>query len=133
MIEYIIAYLIGTLGTSSIMMWWFKTNIHIHILQLLKWIGFKRKNETFWHSETPIEFWTQEDLDMWKLENYPAWLDELTSCKGCFSFHIAFWSALITTVFVWSGPASLIFTLSSIVSWPYLMNYNLAKLNQLES
>ena len=122
-------YITGSLIVSSIMMWWFNTNLPIHVVQLLHMLGYKKDDESFWYSETPIEFWTKTDLDAWKIRVLPAWLDELSACPGCLSMHISFWVSIFITLITWQGYTSVVFFFTAWGGWPYLGNLALNKLN----
>ena len=125
-------YILGSFCVSSMMMWWFTTNLPIHVVQILKWLGFKKENKEFWESDTPIHLWTQMDFTHWKMRSLPAWLDELTSCPGCLSMHLSFWTALFVTVLTWHGYESLILFLLAWLGWPYISNVALAFLKKLQ-
>jgi hypothetical protein len=125
-------YIMGALCVSSMMMWWFNTNLPIHIVQILKLCGFKKKDTAFWYSETPIELWTALDFNNWKMKNIPGWLDELTSCPGCLSMHLSFWTALFFTTLTWNGYESFLFFLLAWLGWPYISNLALAILKNLQ-
>ena len=125
-------YITGALCVSSMMMWWFNTNLPIHIVQILKWAGFKKNDKDFWESDTPINLWTQMDFTHWKMRSLPAWLDELTACPGCLSMHLSFWTALCVTILTWRGYESLILFLLAWLGWPYISNVALAFLKKLQ-
>lgn len=125
-------YALGSLCVSSMMMWWFTTNLPIHVVQILKWLGFKKENKEFWESDTPIHLWTQMDFTHWKMRSLPAWLDELTSCPGCLSMHLSFWTALFVNILTWHGYESLILFLLACLGWPYISNVALAFLKKLQ-
>ena len=124
-------YILGSFCVSSMMMWWFTTNLPIHVVQILHWSGFKKDNKEFWESDTPIHLWTQFDFSQWKMRSIPAWLDELTSCPGCFSMHLSFWTSLVFYILTWTGPDSFILFLLAWLGWPYISNLNLAILKKL--
>lgn len=115
------------------MMWWFTTNLPIHIVQILKWLGLKKGDADFWASDTPIEFWTQMDFTQWKMRSLPAWLDELSSCPGCFSMHLSFWTSLVLSILTWHGYESFILFLLAWLGWPYIANVALALLKKLNT
>lgn len=124
-------YILGSICVSSMMMWWFTTNLPIHVVQILKCLGFKTDDKKFWESDTPIHLWTQFDFNEWKMKNIPGWLDELTSCPGCLSMHLSFWTALLFSILTWTGYDSLILFLLAWLGWPYIANFNLALLKKL--
>jgi hypothetical protein len=123
-------YFIGSLIVSSWLMWWFTTNLQIHLVQLLHGLGYKKSDSEFWDVGTPIHLWTKADLDNWKLKSLPAWLDELTSCPGCLSMHISFWTALFLSALTVLSD-KLTFFLLAWFSWPYISNFNLSILKKL--
>lgn len=131
--SYIELYIMGALCVSSMMMWWFNTNLPIHVVQILKWIGFKKNDKEFWESDTPINLWTQLDYNNWKMRVLPGWLDELSSCPGCLSMHLSFWTALSMTALTWQGYQSFILFLLAWFGWPYISNVALAVLKKLQS
>lgn len=110
-------------------MWWFTTNLPVHVVQLLKLTGFKKNDTKFWASDTPIAFWTKADLDAWKMTNVPAWLDELSSCPGCLSMHISFWVATACTIA--GGIPNILFFCLAWFGWPYISNVALALLKKI--
>lgn len=128
--ELIFVYIAGALTCSSIMMFWFNTNLPIHIVQVLYKLGYRKKDSEFWASETPVELWTRRDFSSWKFRALPAWLDELSECHGCLSFHIAFWVALLSALLTWKGYESFVFFYLAWGGWPYISNYALNKLKQ---
>ena len=123
-------YICGSLVVGSIMMWWFNTNLPIHVVQILKLVGFNKNKPEFYQSETPIEYWTKVDFDNWKQVNIPAWLDELTACPGCLSMHISFWTALFFTLL---AKENILFFFLAWGGWPYIGNYLLAKLKSIQT
>ena len=124
-------YILGSICVNSMMMWWFNTNLPIHIVQVLKKLGLKKDDKEFWESDTPIHLWTQMDFSQWKMRSIPAWLDELTSCPGCFSMHLSFWTAAFFTVLTWKGYDSFVLFLLAWLGWPYITNVALAFLKKL--
>jgi hypothetical protein len=126
-------YILGSFCVSSMLMWWFTTNLPIHIVQILKWAGFKKHNKEFWESDTPIHLWTQFDFTQWKLRSLPAWLDELSSCPGCLSMHVSFWTSLLFTALTWTGYDSFVLFALAWLGWPYIANFNLALLKKLNT
>lgn len=125
-------YILGSLVVSSIMMWWFNTNLPIHVVYIIKKLGYKSYDKHFWKSDTPIELWTKVDLNEWKQRHLPAWLDELSECPGCLSMHISFWTALFFTILTWHGFESLVLFLLAWGGWPYIGNVALAFLKKLQ-
>lgn len=124
-------YITGALCVSSMMMWWFTTNLPIHIVQLLKLFGFRKNDKEFWKSDTPIDLWTQMDFTHWKMRSLPAWLDELTSCPGCLSMHLSFWTSVLINTLTWHGYESFVLFLLAWLGWPYIANLALASLKKL--
>lgn len=127
-IDTLILYCMGAMSVSSMMMWWFNTNLQIHIVQILHAIGYKKHNMIYWVSDTPMHVWTKQDLLQWKSSSLPAWLEELTECPGCMSMHFSFWFALVVTACTWTGYQSLAFFLLAWTGWPYIANLALHKL-----
>jgi hypothetical protein len=124
-------YILGSFCVSSMMMWWFNTNLPIHIVQILKKAGLKKNDKEFWEADTPIHLWTQMDFTHWKMRSLPAWLDELTSCPGCLSMHLSFWTSLLITSLTYHGYESLTLFLLAWLGWPYISNVALAFLKKL--
>jgi hypothetical protein len=122
-------YLAGSFIVGSIMMWWFNTNLPIHVVQILKLAGFNKSKPEFYSSDTPIEFWTKVDFDEWKMKQLPVWLDELLACPGCLSMHISFWVALFITLL---AKHDALFFFLAWGGWPYISNYYLVKLQKLQ-
>lgn len=112
-------------------MWWFNTNLPIHVAYMCRRLGVKKSDPEFWESPTmtPMQYWTKTDFDAWKIRAVPAWLDELTSCPGCLSMHISFYCALFITCAMPRDPYSVLFFFLAWGGWPYIGNYLLKKLN----
>ncbi len=127
-----LVYLYGSFMVSSIMMWWFHTNLPIHLVQIIKKLGYKKQDEMFWSSPTPISLWTKVDLDTWKMNNLPAWLDELLACPGCLSMHISFWCACFITSISKNVDNPLLFFFLAWGGWPFLSNIFLLVLKKLK-
>lgn len=121
-------YIGGALTVSSMLMCWFNTNLPIHIVHVLKILGWRKHDTKIWESDTPIEFWTKVDLTSWKQRVLPAWLDELTECPGCLSVHFSFWFALFISAITWRGAESFVLFVLACGGWPYISNIALAKL-----
>ena len=113
-------------------MWWFNTNLPIHIAQIAKWLGYKKNDKNFWYSDTPIHLWTDSDLNDWKMRSLPAWLDELTSCPGCMSMHLSFWTSLFFNIITWRGTESFVLFTLAWLGWPYIANLALALLKKIQ-
>lgn len=95
----------GAYITSSWMMWWFNTSLQIHVLEIIRWFGWKKKDDQFWSAEVvegfpPIDLskWTRKEFEEW-MHNKNPYIAELLSCPGCFSFHVAFWVSIVMNVF----------------------------------
>lgn len=131
-LDLIFVYIAGALTCCSIMMYWFRTNLPVHIVQIINKLGYKKNDPLFWASDTPIELWTRVDYNDWKFKSLPSWLDELSECPGCLSFHVAFWVSLVCMLLTWQGYASFVLFVLACGGWPYISNYALCKLNQFK-
>jgi hypothetical protein len=91
----------GAYITSSWMMWWFNTSLQIHILEVLRWMGWRKNDTQYWSAEVVPGFpkvdlnkWTRKEFEDW-VHSKNTYLAELVTCPGCFSFHVAFWVSLV--------------------------------------
>lgn len=120
--ELIIMWLLGCAIVGSILMWWFNTSLPVHILEILRMLGYRRKNTEFWSVpvvegvRNDLADFTKQDLQAWMQDHLPAKLAELLSCPGCFSAHASFWVAAGMQLFL---PAySIPFFLACWFGWP---------------
>lgn len=116
MITFIIIYIIGCLGTSSLLLAWFHSGLPLHIFDFLKYIGLLKKAKEY------PEFWENLITD-WQLAItmlYPNLLSELITCPICLSFHISFWIGVVTLAFGLDLP--FYYPIITAVSWPILSN-----------
>lgn len=122
--EYVLIWIIGFLCSSSILMWWFRTGLPIHVFQFIKKLGYKKKDDEFWASDTPIDLWTRADF-----EEFAAFklglLGELLLCPGCLSAHI---SLAVGAVTAWAFQCWWLLPVFWL-SWPYPLNLALKKLS----
>lgn len=125
-------YLVGSLCVCSMMLWWFTTNLPIHVVQIIKLLGYRKDDKSFWESDTPIELWTQMDLQDWKIRNLPSWLDELSSCPGCLSMHLSLWTSVLFNLVNVYNCRSFSFFLLAWLGWPYISNLALYTLKKLQ-
>lgn len=97
-------YSLTVLSVSSWMMWWFTTSFPIHVLEVLRFLGFKKHDANYWIIEavpgfpgTDLSRWTRVDFEDWshKRNHYMA---ELFTCPGCMSMHISFWVSLTVLI-----------------------------------
>jgi hypothetical protein len=128
-------YLCGALSVSSVLMWWFTTNLQIHVFQVIKFLGYKKNDPSFWDcgSGLGMEFWTKIDCANWMARVLPGWLGELLSCPGCLSMHVSLWLAAFFTVMTWHGWNSVVFFFLAWGGWPFLANVALATLEKIKS
>jgi hypothetical protein len=124
--DLFLQWAVGCLVAASIMMWWFNTSIGVHILEIIRWVGVKKKNAYFW--SVPVDGdlrndladFTKADFDDWLFDKLHSKLAELLTCPGCFSAHVSFWVALASQVI--TQTCSLELFLASWLGWPVLVN-----------
>jgi len=134
----IIILVAGAYVVASWMMWWFTTSLPIHVLEVLRYFGWRSKDTEFWGAEVMPNFpkidlakWTRPEFDDWMHKLNP-YIGELLSCPGCFSFHVAFWvSALVNTMMGFIDGFTLWRLLMFYLcwkAWPFAANSLLKKI-----
>ena len=134
----IIILVAGAFATASWMMWWFTTSQPVHVLEVLRYLGWRAKDKEFWSAEVMPQFpkidlskWTRPEFDEW-MHQRNTYLAELLTCPGCFSFHIALWLSLFVNTIMCFVDGFTIWRLLMFIlcwqSWPYLSNFLLKKL-----
>lgn len=116
----LIAYIIGMLIVASLLMAWFYTTGPIHVLFILKRLGWQKDNEQLWEilgNEWEATWDTFINALAISTDALPDWLSALIQCKYCFSFHIAFWTSLAITVIT---QQHWLFVPAATFSWPVL-------------
>ena len=133
----ILVLIFGTFITTSWLMWWFNTSLAVHILEVLRFLGWRKKDEDFWAAEVVAGFpkvdlskWTRSEFDSWTYKMNP-YLSEMLACPGCLSFHAAFWVSLtlnLMTSLAYGFCFERVFTfILGWYSWPFLANVLLKK------
>lgn len=125
---YYAEYIIGLLAVSSFLMAWFDTDIMVHLLHLLRKLGWRKSDPEWWHP-IPEHETTKDDLDMYLAGygKYPL-LDKLLSCPVCFSFHLSFWVSLVMYL-LHIVPVEV--ALAQTLSYPVLSNAILRLMHKL--
>lgn len=124
--DLILYWVVGCFAAASIMMWWFNTALGVHLLELVRWLGFKKKNAHFWSVpvdndlRNDLSDFTKSDFDDWLFDKLNPKLAELLTCPGCLSAHVSFWVAALIQVLL--PTYSLELFLASCLSWPVLVN-----------
>lgn len=118
LLTYIIWYVVGLLAASSIAMAWFQSGLPIHVFQVLRLL-------TGWRS-TDVAFWEgiEDDWELTLSVAYPSLLTELLTCPVCLSFHISFWTGVLSWCML---PVPLWYPLMTASTWPILINIFLTK------
>lgn len=114
-------WMLGAFTTASCLMWWFNTNLPIHVAQLCSrivpkkdfWIDYQEIGDESFPVE--VDDWTKANFDNFLATKTNELVAELYMCKGCISLHIAFYIAVV--MYLVSNPP-IDFLLWSIVSWP---------------
>jgi hypothetical protein len=120
--DMVVIWLAGLTITYSILMWWFSTALPVHLLELLRFMGIKRKNADFWSVPLPgglrndLAYFTRKDVEEWMQSHLPSKIKELLSCPGCMSAHVSFWTAAALQLFL--PQYSLPFFLACWLGWP---------------
>ena len=113
---YIPQYLLVSLLAWALHYTYFHSNLAPHFTGVLRALGWKRGDYTFWSPES-LETRIYDDWFTWlHLHNtIPPRVAELLTCPTCLSWHYAGWSAL--PVFILLGPreAAQVFTLTLIL------------------
>jgi len=129
--DMVVTWLAGLTITYSILMWWFSTALPVHLLELLRFIGMKRKDVNFWSVPMPggirndLAYFTRTDFMEWMQIHLPPKIKELLSCPGCLSAHVSFWAATALQLFL--PQPSLPFFLACWLGWPGLVTLVLLK------
>ena len=113
---------------------------YCHILELLKKFGYKKSNKEFWDYKQSISS-LELDLDVENftfgnaiefISNKNKWLGQLLSCPYCLSWHLTFWSLVLTFIsayYIYSLLLPFWFIVLTFFSVPYLANFLLQKLD----
>lgn len=129
----IVVLLVGGFIVSSCLMWWFNTSLPIHMLGVLRFLGWKTDDSQFWSTEidpdlprVDLSRWTRVDFDEWVNDRSHV-LGELLTCPGCLSFHIAFWVSFVmsSSLVLIDGyhPIRLCGFIAGWLAWPSIGNY----------
>lgn len=129
--EFII-FVTGACVVGSLLMWCFKTALLVHILELVRCAGFRKKDKEFWSVESVKGFpnldlskWTRDDLISW-VSRFNPYLGELMECPGCFSFHAAFhtsWVMLVLSSRIYQFDEFWFFMSGvHVLAWPVIGN-----------
>src|SRR6056300_103503 len=102
-------YITGALMVATCMLMWFRTNLYVHILEILKKLNIIQMDEV----------WTRDDAATWVTFRKPL-LGELLSCPGCLSFHLSWMTGL-----VWGlcCEVSWHWIIAGWWTWPFISNY----------
>jgi hypothetical protein len=139
------AYAAGACVVSSWLMWWFITELPTHVFSILRFLGLKKKDDTFWSKEIIIgegaeafpvvqkfKDLTKDERDEWMSDNLYPFFSGLLTCPGCLSMHISFWTALCVSVFLWFCGVPIFFLLLFFYlawfGWPSIGNFILNKI-----
>ncbi len=124
--DLFVYWIVGCLAAASIMMWWFNTAIGVHILEVVRWLGVKKKNLKFWSVpvdgdlRNDLSDFTKSDFEDWLFDKLNPKLAELLTCPGCLSAHVSFWVALLTQFFTQTYSLGLF--VASCLCWPIVVN-----------
>lgn len=137
----IIPYLVVLGFTTCVLQIFFKGSCaYCHILELLKKFGFKKSNKEFWNYKQKLSS-IELDLDV---ENFTfgnaiefiseksKWLGQLLSCPYCLSWHLTFWSLILTflgSYFIYNLTLPFWLFIITLFTVPYLANFLLQKLD----
>ena len=126
MSDLFIHWAAGCLVSASVMMWWFNTAIGVHILEIARAIGFRKKDTHFWSVPVDVGLrndlsdFTKSDFEDWVFDKLNSKIAELLTCPGCLSMHISLWVALISQAI--TQTFSLELFLASWFGWPIVIN-----------
>jgi hypothetical protein len=101
LITVVLAWLLGREIASSCLFWWFKTSLPVELSQILRTLGWQKRNAEFWPDDIEYMYWTRPQWELWlvtkvadRYGNFGDKVITLLSCPGCLSFHISFWCAV---------------------------------------
>lgn len=136
---FIIAYLITLLASASILYTWFNSHLPQLVFSILKKLGFKRNNATFWKlpdavfsmsttsdSVDPLA-WTDSDWESFAANSLNNFWGTLLTCPYCICYHFVFWCNFIGAIALFAlndiGIANaIVFLLASTASQPILVH-----------
>lgn len=129
----IVSWFAGLAIVASVLMWWFNTALLVHILEIFRAVGIKRKNAEFWSVplygssslRNDLAYFTKNDVDAWMQTHFHPKMAELLSCPGCLSAHVSFWTAAALQPFL--SEYSIPFFVVCWLGWPGLANVLLAQ------
>lgn len=92
---------------------WFHSNLAPHLTGILRALGWKRGDYTFWSPES-TETRMYDDWFTWLHlhSSIPPRLAELLTCSTCLSWHVAAWTSLLPLVLLGAPQALTVFTLT---------------------
>lgn len=137
----VISYLIVLGFTTCVLQIFFRGSCaYCHILEILKNIGFKKSNPKFWQYHQQLDSISIPlDVENFTFDNAiefisskNKWIGQLLSCPYCLSWHLTFWSLLITAILAYTLYSVLLpiwFFALTIFSVPYLSNFLLQRIH----
>lgn len=135
MIDKLILWFVGAGATSSVLMWWFRTRLQVHLVEALRCLCFW-KTDDYWSVQqeiggrllkVPLEDFSSSDLESWFRDKLGDMTAELFSCPGCFSAHVSLWVSVAIQLF---NEVDIPFFLSCLLTWPVVANCFLSFLNK---
>lgn len=143
----VIAYCIGLLATSSLLLAWTSSNLAIHVLHMLKRLHFLDSSRTLpdgtniWDGLNEFEPPTGYTWQDWVVMSYSnttkeMYIAELLTCNICFSFHLSFWvSAVTSLILYWLIPCPYVFLLipAATFTYPIIANILIKLYEQLNA
>lgn len=108
---------------AGLVLAWTQSNLPIHILEVLRFLGWHSRTADFWTGD--MSCWTRRDFQAWTALKLHPWLADLVNCPVCMSYHISFWvaSGLTAALACWH-PARLLLLLIPLgtLIWPVHIN-----------
>lgn len=136
---FIIAYLITLLASTSILYTWFNSHLPQLVFSILKKLGFKRNNVTFWKLPNTVFSmsttsdivdplaWTDSDWETFAATSLNSFWGTLLTCPYCICYHFVFWCNLLGGIILFSLNivgiiGSIMFILAGTLSQPILVH-----------
>jgi hypothetical protein len=125
------AWLAALLAACTFEMWWFTTSLPVHLTKMLRSLGWRKNDASFWPEALDYKYWMRFQWEEWMVasRSIPEVVRDGLSCPGCFSFHMSYMSGFLASWLVsFDTVGRIVFILLASMTLPYLVVMSLEKL-----